>query len=107
MLGENTEEGRQKFIEELEDVHQLFQEFVGQHRPQVDMAQVATGETWYGQRALAVKLVDEIITSDDYLVRACESASVYRIRWVEHKKPLERIMARVETAVSALLGRAW
>ncbi|MFP6837776.1 MAG: protease SohB, partial [Pseudomonadales bacterium] len=63
VLGENTEEGRQKFVEELEDVHSLFQEFVSNHRPQVAIEAVATGETWYGQRAIDVKLIDEICTS--------------------------------------------
>lgn len=107
VLGENTDEGRQKFVEELEDVHELFQEFVAARRPQVDMAQVATGETWYGERALAMRLVDEIVTSDDYLARACDSANVYRVRWVEHKKPLDRLVARVESSLGAIFGRTW
>ena len=80
VLGENTEEGRQKFVADLEDVHELFQEFVSSHRTQVDMAQVATGETWYGQRAIDLQLVDEIVTSDEYLTQACTDADVYRVR---------------------------
>ena len=105
VLGENTDEGREKFVAELEDVHKLFQEFVGTHRPQVDMEQVATGETWYGQRAIDLKLVDEIVTSDEYLTQACADADVYRVRWVEHKKPIERLMAKVETGIERAFGR--
>jgi serine protease SohB len=105
VLGENTEEGRQKFVEELEDVHALFQEFVSSHRPQVDMETVATGETWYGQRAIDLKLIDEICTSDEYLTKACETADVYSVHWVEHKKPLDRILARVETSAQRLFER--
>ncbi|MDH3642292.1 MAG: protease SohB [Gammaproteobacteria bacterium] len=105
VLGENTEEGRQKFVEELEDVHALFQEFVSDHRPQVDIEAVATGETWYGQRAIDLKLIDEISTSDEYLSKACESADVYSVHWVEHKKPLDRIMARVESSAQRLIER--
>ncbi len=105
VLGENTEEGRQKFMEELEDVHALFQEFVSNHRPQVDIETVATGETWYGQRAIEVKLIDEIGTSDEYLTNACETADVYAVRWVEQKKPLDRLIARVETAMQGLFQR--
>lgn len=105
VLGENTDEGRQKFVEELEDVHALFQEFVSSHRPQVDIEAVATGETWYGQRAIDLKLIDEISTSDEYLSKACESADVYSVHWVEHKKPLERIMARVESSAQRLMER--
>jgi len=105
VLGENTEEGRQKFIEELEDIHALFQEFVGSRRPQLDMAEVATGEVWYGDRALARNLIDELCTSDEYLARACDDKDVYEIRWVEHKRPLERLMAHVEGAVVRLADR--
>jgi serine protease SohB len=105
VLGENTEEGRQKFIEELEDIHALFQEFVGSRRPQLDMAEVATGEVWYGDRALARNLIDELCTSDEYLARACDDKDVYEVRWVEHKRPLERLMAQVEGAVVRLADR--
>ena len=105
VLGENTEEGRKKFIEDLEDTHALFQEFVAARRPQLDMATVATGETWHGQRAMDLKLVDELCTSDEYLVRSCETADVFSVRWVEHKKPLERIMAKVETGVQNIVDQ--
>ncbi|MEM7099763.1 MAG: protease SohB [Pseudomonadota bacterium] len=94
-LGENTEEGRQKFIEELEDVHELFQEFVAENRPAVDLDVVATGEAWYGRRAVDLGLVDEIATSDEYLINACESRDVYEIVWVEHQKPIDKILKNV------------
>jgi serine protease SohB len=98
VLGENTEAGRAKFVEELEDVHALFQEFVAGNRPQLDVASVATGESWYGRRAIDRKLVDELATSDEYLMRACERADVYEIRWIEHKRPIDRLMGRFADA---------
>lgn len=105
VLGENTEEGRQKFIEELEDVHRLFQDYVGTRRAQLDLDAVATGETWYGQQALDMKLVDEVLTSDEYLVQQSEHADIYEVRWVEHKRPLERLMAQMESSASRVAGR--
>jgi len=105
VLGENTEEGRRKFIEELEDVHALFQEYVAARRPALDMSAVATGEAWYGKRALDRKLVDEIATSDEYLTRACADRDVYHVRWVEHKKPIERLLGQVEGSAARLLER--
>ncbi|MFU8814827.1 MAG: protease SohB [Pseudomonadales bacterium] len=105
VLGENTEEGRQKFIEELEDVHRLFQDFVGTRRAQLDIDAVATGETWYGQQALDMKLVDEVLTSDEYLVQQSEHADIYEVRWVEHKRPIERLMAHMESSASRVAGR--
>ena len=105
LLGENTEEGRQKFVEELEDIHALFQEFVSANRPDLDMDRVATGEAWYGQRAIDLQLVDEISTSDEYLSKACEDADVFEMRWVENQKPLDRLLARVESGVKNTLHR--
>ncbi len=105
VLGENTDEGRQKFIEELEDIHALFQEYVGSRRPSLDMAEVATGEIWYGDRAMAKNLIDELSTSDEYLARACEERDVFEVRWVEHKKPIERLMAQAEMSLARLVDR--
>jgi serine protease SohB len=105
VLGENTEEGRQKFIEELEDVHRLFKQFVAEHRSDLDVDAVATGETWYGQHAVDMKLVDEIATSDEYLLAQSDQADIYEVRWVEHKRPVERLLAHVETSVHRVAGR--
>ncbi|MBR9882995.1 MAG: protease SohB [Oceanospirillales bacterium] len=74
LFGENTEHGRKKFIEELEDTHGLFKEFVSEYRPELDLEKVATGEVWFGRRALEVGLIDGLGTSDDYLFEACENA---------------------------------
>ncbi len=107
MLGENTDKGRAKFVEEIEDVHRLFKEYVVAHRPALDLAKVATGEAWYGQRALEHALVDELITSDEYVTTACDDADVFEVRYVE-KKPLpERLGIVVQETVDALLLRWW
>jgi serine protease SohB len=94
VFGENTDQGRAKFVEELEDVHQLFQDFVHANRPQVPIEEIATGEAWYGRRALEHRLVDALSTSDAYLTNACENADVFEIKWIEHKKPLERLLSQ-------------
>jgi serine protease SohB len=105
VFGENTDQGRAKFVEELEDVHMLFQEFVQSNRPQVSIEEIATGEAWYGRRALEHRLVDELCTSDAYLTKACEDADVYEVRWVEHKKPIERLLGQFADAVRGLVAR--
>jgi serine protease SohB len=105
VLGENTEEGREKFIEELEDVHRLFQEYVADRRPELNLDAVATGETWYGQHAINLKLVDEVLTSDEYLLQQIDLADVFHVRWVEHKRPIERLLAQAETSVNRVVGR--
>ncbi|OUS11822.1 protease SohB [Gammaproteobacteria bacterium 53_120_T64] len=87
MLGENTEEGREKFREELEDTHELFKTFVGEHRPGLDVEEIATGEVWYGAPAVKKGLVDDTKTSDEYLIAQLDSADIYTVAYV-HKKTL-------------------
>lgn len=79
LFGENTEEGRQKCQEQLEDIHVLFKDFIQHFRPQLPMETVATGEFWFGQRALELKLIDNIQSSDDYLMQASKTYDVYEI----------------------------
>ncbi|TBR44986.1 protease SohB [Marinomonas agarivorans] len=91
MLGENTEEGREKFKQDLEDTHVLFKDFVGKARPIVDIETVATGEYWFGTKALEKKLVDEISTSDAYLVSQYETLDVISVKYQSSKKLAERL----------------
>ena len=94
MFGENTDEGRQKFRAELEEVHQLFKVFVRDNRPQVDIEVVATGEAWYGQRALEQQLIDEIQTSDEYLIEKMPTAAVYEIAYEIQQSKVEKLVKR-------------
>lgn len=87
LMGENTDEGREKFKEDLELTHDLFKQHIASHRPQIDIDSVATGETWYGQQAIDNQLVDDILTSDDFILQAVNTMDVYQIS-VEHKQGL-------------------
>ncbi|MFH7350180.1 protease SohB [Acinetobacter variabilis] len=85
MFGENTEEGKAKFEEELQQTHALFKHFVEKYRPQLNVEKVATGEHWYGQDALDLNLVDKLQTSDEYLLDLLPQHDVYLIQ--TRKKP--------------------
>ena len=100
LFGRNTDEGRQKMKEELEDVHELFKTQISEHRPQIDLETVATGEHWYGVRALSLNLVDEIRTSDDFLLEAAGDFDLYGIAYKRHRPLLERVMGGVESLLS-------
>ncbi|MDQ5910589.1 MAG: serine protease SohB [Pseudomonadota bacterium] len=100
LFGENTDKGRQKFQEEIEDVHTLFKDFVKNHRPQLDLERVATGEHWFGARALDCRLVDELRTSDDVLLDASTSADLYEITYTGKKPWLARLLAQTGEARS-------
>lgn len=103
MLGENTEKGRRKFMEDLEETHVLFKEFVGEHRPKVNVDEVATGEIWFGRRALEKNLIDHISTSDEYLTALHPQADIVVVRY-EHKK---RIQDRVGLAAARAFETAF
>ncbi len=107
VLGKNTEAGRQKFQEELDDTHALFKEFVQQNRTQLDIDVVATGEHWYGKRALELKLVDELKTSDEYLTERTKSAEVFAIRYIPKRRLMSRFGFAAEEAADRLMLRWW
>ena len=99
VFGENTDEGRDKMKEELGEVHELFKQRIRELRPAVDIDEVATGEHWYGSRALELKLIDEIGTSDDFLLAAVESADLYKLSFTRHKRFVERVLQGAEGAL--------
>lgn len=107
VFGENTEADRAKFQEELDDTHALFKEFVSRNRPQVEIGRVATGEHWYGQRALDLKLVDELKTSDEYLEERARAAELFAIRYVPRHRLLTRLGLSAEAGADRLLLRWW
>ncbi len=97
MFGENTDEGRAKLKEQLEEIHELFKNQIREHRPQVDLERVATGEHWYGIRALELKLVDELKTSDDVLLEAAKDSDLYHIAYKRRRNWQERFIGGAES----------
>ncbi|MCK6854357.1 protease SohB [Enterobacter cloacae] len=105
LLGENTEEGRQKFREDLNETHHLFKEFVHHMRPALDIEQVATGEHWYGTQALEKGLVDEVGTSDDLLLNLMEGRELVGVRFTQRKRLLDRFTNSAAESADRLLLR--
>jgi len=107
VFGENTEEGRDKFKSELEDLHVIFKDFVKDNRPEIDTSIVATGEVWQGEKALEVGLIDEICTSDDYLVTLSKKFKLFEIEYVEKKNFSERFAFAAETFLNRTFLRIY
>jgi serine protease SohB len=107
VFGENTDKGRKKFIEDLEETHTLFKDYVAERRPQVAMDKVATGEVWYGSRAQELALIDDIKTSDEYLMHRVSEADVYEIAYKQKRKLHQRIGVAAEESVDRLLVKWW
>lgn len=115
LFGENTDEGRAKLREQLEETHGQFKSFIAAYRPELDLSKVATGEYWHGEQALKLGLVDAVQTSDDYLLSARDDADLYKVRYRSRKRPLQRLLgafggdddtgAQSLAALAALVGR--
>lgn len=81
LFGKNTQEGRYKFQTEVNETHELFKTFVRKNRPVLNVEQIATGEHWFGAQAIELRLVDELMTSDDYLLNASKNADIYSVNY--------------------------
>jgi serine protease SohB len=107
LFGENTDKGRQKFVEDLEETHSLFKDYVAERRPQVDMTKIATGEVWYGTKAVDLALVDALKTSDEYLMQRVEDADVFEVSYKIKPKLHQRLGMAAEQSADRLLVKWW
>ncbi|MEQ6280230.1 protease SohB [Kluyvera cryocrescens] len=107
LLGENTDEGRQKFREELNETHHLFKDFVKEMRPSLDIDRVATGEHWYGSQAQEKGLVDEVGTSDELLLGLMDGRDVINVRFMQRKKMMDRFTGSAVDGADSLMMRWW
>lgn len=107
LLGENTEAGRQKFQQDIDETHVLFKGFVQQWRPQVDIEVVATGEHWFASQALPLQLVDALQTSDDYLRQRARDADLFALHWRQRKTLGQKLGLVAEESAERMLTRWW
>ncbi|WP_196140466.1 protease SohB [Aliikangiella sp. G2MR2-5] len=107
MFAENTDAAREKFKQELEETHVLFKQFITANRPDLNIEKVATGEHWYGTQALELGLIDEVKTSDDYIISTSDDMDVFEITY-RVKRPLaERFSFSVQSAMERVLMSLW
>ncbi len=107
MFGKNTEKGRQKFIQELNDIHELFKDYVSNRRSKIDIDTIASGEVWFGSKAKDLSLIDEISTSDEYLSACIRTAKVFEVVLVKKKTVFQRIGNSVETSMTRIGEKIW
>ncbi|MBX3040803.1 MAG: protease SohB [Bdellovibrionaceae bacterium] len=115
ILGQITEKGEEKFLQQLEDTHLLFKKFVIENRPRLDLPKIATGEHWYGTQALELGLIDDILTSDEVLRDAAKTRAVVQMKYQKKQgmgEKLSSIMGRAaqgafEKTLESLESRRW
>lgn len=105
VLGEITPKGEEKFKEQLEVTHILFKSFVSRFRPHMDIAKVATGEFWYGENAIQLGLIDEIKTSDEYLLNKAKNHQVVKVSFEQKPTLAEKISDTLTKAFSLTVAR--
>ena len=106
-FGEITNKGKDKVKEDVENIHQIFKDWVKTYRPSVEIDTIATGETWVGSQAKDRYMVDDIKTSDECVIEACETSDVYEIKF-EIKKPLQvRLASLLEESAHRLISRVF
>ena len=103
MFGENTDEDRAKYQEDLERIHELFKAFVAKHRPSLAVEKIATGEIWFGQDALDLGLIDEIGTSDAYILSLLDKHNVYALH-TRTKPTLAEKLGLADQVSSSIAG---
>lgn len=101
MFGENTKKDRVKTQEDVENIHTLFKNFVTEHRPQVLIDQVSTGEHWHGIQALQLNLVDQLITSDEYLLTASKHSDIYQVKYKSKRKVTEKFIGGLDAMLNS------
>lgn len=104
-FGEITDKGRAKVQEDVENIHDIFKQWVKTHRPIVDVGRVATGETWVGMQAKERYLVDELNTSDDVLVAACRDADVFEVQFKVKQTLQDKLGAAIEAGIARATNR--
>ncbi|UAA40755.1 protease SohB [Paraneptunicella aestuarii] len=107
MFGENDDEGRAKFREELEEVHGMFKDFVHSHRENLDMEKIATGEYWHGIKAHELGLVDELKTSDDYLLECYKDKVIFQISYKMKKSVAEKLSKSASMTLNSVISKLW
>jgi serine protease SohB len=98
VLGEITPAGREHFRGKLDATHEAFKAHVAQCRPNVDIERVANGDYWLAREALPLGLVDEIMTGDELLFRARDSARLYEVTTEARKTLLQQILSLLGVA---------
>ncbi len=100
---EVREEHKEKLQENLESIHEAFKNHIRETRPELALDEVATGEVWLGSEALGLKLIDELSTSDDYLLQKAQAGCEVIVLSTEAPgSPMEKILRRTEMVLSRL-----
>ncbi len=104
VFGENTKAGREKLQEEVDEMHELFKTFVKTNRPIVPIEQVATGEHWFAAQTMDKKLIDQLQTSDDYLMAQKDHFDMYEVEYKMRQTFLQKLTDRTQSHLAKIFN---
>ena len=92
MFGKNTDADRKKLQSDLDDIHFMFKNFIKERRSHLNIEEVATGEFWLAAQAKDLGLVDELMTSDDYLMQLNSAdKSLFLVEYKQHESVINKL----------------
>ncbi len=109
-MGPVTSEGERKFKEDLMGVYHFFCKHVVANRPSLSskIDEIATGEHWHGLEALEIGLVDEIKTSEEFILENLRHSEFIKVAYVGERKTLaERFGAGIAQTFAEGLIKAF
>lgn len=112
MFGENSEDGREKFQDDLNLIHKSFIKHLQNNRPQLNPDEVATGEYWLAEEAMRYGLVDTLCTTEAHLLKSYQDkqyqlfelsieTSKSNLQKLLNKTNLHHIWERIRHAIMA------
>ncbi|KAL9187158.1 hypothetical protein ACHAXT_010878 [Thalassiosira profunda] len=100
-----TKEDLKKSEQDIGEIFDLFKSFVKSQRPQLDIDDVATGDTWFGEDALAKGLCDELGTADDVLLDFVDRGyDVYDVAYEPQEEGEGKLLAGLPGGSKADVG---
>ncbi len=105
LLGEITPKKEEKFVQQLEETHTLFKNFVVHQRPEIPIEKVATGEYWYGEQATGLGLVDRIMTSDEFMLKKRSDFQIFSVTHHHKKGFSDKITEMFQAVTENILER--
>ncbi len=82
----------------------ILKSFIQSNRKKIDISEVATGEHWLAKDALALNLVDNLLTSDDYLSLLAEEddVEIYECHYLTKKSVSEKLRCHLQSVLSKI-----
>ncbi|KAL7534110.1 hypothetical protein ACHAWF_004724 [Thalassiosira exigua] len=100
-----TKEDLAKSTEDIQEIFDLFKSFVASQRPQLDIEDVATGDTWFGEDALEKGLCDELAAADDVLLEFADGGyDLYEVAYDPGSERAGRLLAGLPGGGGGLEG---